>query len=127
MMWQIVACVLATAGLILFCWCLIGSFLLPVAGRNLSAVYMAGENAADLEQTVQSFSWLRGTGMIEMPLKIVDCGMSSETRRLAERLARAHPYIQIVDGMRWKMQEETERGAAAGDDPRQCGGGDLPE
>ena len=126
-MWQIVACVLATAGLILFCWCLIGSFLLPVAGRNLSAVYLAGKDSSDLEQTVQSFSWLRGTGMIEMPLKIVDCGMDSETRHLAERLARAHPYIQIVNGTCQEMQEETERGAAAGDDPRQCRGGDLSE
>lgn len=125
MVWQVVACVLATAGLILFCWCLIGSFLLPVAGRNLTAVYAAGKDASDLEQTVQSFSWLRGTGMIEMPLRIVDCGMDEETRRLAERLARAHPYIQIVREEQRK-QGETERGAA-GDDPRQCGCGDLPE
>ena len=122
MIWQVVACVLATAGLILFCWCLIGSFLLPVAGRNLTAVYMAGKDSSDLEQTVQSFSWLRGTGMIEMPLKIVDCGMDEETRHLAERLARAHPYIQIVS----QKQGETERGTA-GDDPWQCGRGDLPE
>ena len=124
MVWQVVACVLATAGLILFCWCLIGSFLLPVAGRNLTAVYRAGGDASDLEQTVRSFSWLRGTGMIEMPLRIVDCGMDEETRRLAERLARTHPYIQIV---REKRQEEREFGTAAGDDPRQCGGGDLSE
>lgn len=121
MVWQVVACVLATAGLILFCWCLIGSFLLPVAGRNLTAVYLASKDSADLEQTVRSFSWLRGTGMIEMPLKIVDCGMDEETRHLAVRLARAHPYIQLV------RQEEVDRGAAAGDDPRQCGCGDLSE
>ena len=127
MVWQVVACVLATAGLILFCWCLIGSFLLPVAGRNLTAVYLASGDSTDLEQTVRSFSWLRGTGMIEMPLKIVDCGMDNEARRLAERLARAHPYIQIVAGARRAEQEDTERGAAAGDDPRQCGCGDLPE
>ena len=126
MVWQVVACVLATAGLILFCWCLIGSFLLPVAGRNLTAVYQAGRDASDLEQTVRSFSWLRGTGMIEMPLKIVDCGMDVETRRLAERLARAHPYIQIVGKEQRQEQEETERGAT-GDDPWQCGCGDLPK
>ena len=127
MIWQIVACVLATAGLILFCWCLIGSFLLPVAGRNLSAVYLADADSTDLEQTVQSFSWLRGTGMIEMPLKIVDCGMDCETRSLAERLARTHPYIQIVNGTQRDKQGETERGTTAGDDPRQCSGGDLSE
>ena len=125
MIWQVIASVLGAAGLILFCWCFIGSFLLPVAGRNVTAVYVAGKDAADLEQTVRSFSWLRGTGMIEMPLKIVDCGMDEETRRLAERLAGTHPYIQIVRPERRK-QGETERGTA-GDDPRQCGCGDLPE
>lgn len=96
MIWQVLSCALATAGVILFLWCLVGSFLLPVAGQNLSAVYRAHADASDLEQTVRSFSWLRETGFLDMPLQIVDCGMNEAAALKAQKLAREHSYIQIV-------------------------------
>ena len=127
MVWQIVACVLASAGLLLFLWCLIGSFVLPVAGRSLTAVYRASGSAGDLEQTVRGFSWLRGTGMIDMPLQILDCGMDPQAAMLARQLAKEHPYIQII----WQAGSEGrvngDFGGTAGTDPRQCGGGGLSE
>ena len=122
MSWQIVSCVLAAAGLILFLWCLIGSFLLPVAGPNLTAVYRASADAPDLEQAVRSFSWLHETGMIDMPLQILDCGMDPHAAMRAERLAREHPYIQII----WE-QVEWDHGTTAGTGSRQCDRGGLSE
>ena len=124
MVWQVVACVLATAGLILFAWCLIGSFLLPVAGRNLTVVYRARGDAPDLEQAVRSLAWLRGTGMVDVPLQIVDCGMEQAARQRAERLARAHPFIQVVPAPAAQGEEACGR---SGDPPRQRGDGDLSE
>ena len=96
MIWQVLSCTLATAGLILFFWCLIGSFLLPVAGQNLVAVYRAFGDASDLEQTVRSFAWLHETGILDMPMQIQDCGMNQEAKLRADKLASEHPYIQII-------------------------------
>lgn len=96
MVWQVVSCALATAGIILFLWCLIGAFLLPVAGQNLVTVYRASGDASDLEQAVRGFSWLHETGLLDMSMQIVDCGMSESARQTAQKLALEHPYIQIV-------------------------------
>ena len=68
--WQVVSCVLAAAGILLFLWCLIGAFVLPVATPGLTAVYRARGEARDMEQMVRGFAWLWGTGVVELPLQI---------------------------------------------------------
>ena len=122
MIWQIVSCVLAAAGVLLFLWCLFGAFVLPVATPGLTAVYRARGNAQDMEQMVRGFAWLCGTGMMEMPLQILDCGMDQDALQRAEHLARQHPYIQIIRKIP-KQGEETV-GKTAGTDSRQrsCSG-----
>ena len=119
MFWQVVSCVLAAAGILLFLWCLVGAFVLPVATPGLTAVYRARGEARDMEQAVRGFAWLRGTGVLEVPLQIVDCGMNEEARQRAEHLARRHPYIQIMRKIPGQGEETV--GETAGTDPRQCG------
>ena len=126
MVWQVVACVLAAAGLMRFLWGLAGAVLLPVAGDNLTMVCRAKGDAPELEQTVRSFAWLRGTGMVELPLQILDCGMTPQARRRAERLARQHPYVQLIAQGATDEQEDAAVGRP-GDDSRQCDGGGLSE
>ena len=125
MFWQILSCVLAAAGVLLFLWCLLGAFVLPVETPGLTAVYRARGNAQDMEQMVRGFAWLRGTGVMDMPLQILDCGMDEEALRRAEHLARQHPYIQIIRKIPQRGEETV--GKTAGTDPWQCGRGGVPE
>jgi len=93
---EILSCVLAAAGALLFLWCLIGAFLLPVAGGDFTAVLRAEGGAEELEQTIRGFEWLRGTGLIDMTLQIVDCGLNAEGLETARRLAERRPYISLI-------------------------------
>lgn len=100
MFWQVICCTLATAGVILFAWCLVGTFLLPVAGADLTTQYRVQGEATELEQTVRGFTWLRETGVIDMQLQIVDCGLTEAARRRAALLAQQHDYIQLTKEVR---------------------------
>jgi hypothetical protein len=93
---QILSCALASAGALLFLWCLIGAFLLPVAGQDFTVLLRAEGGAEKLEQTLRGFEWLRGTGLIDMTLQIVDCGLNAEGLETVRRLAERRPYIRLV-------------------------------
>jgi len=96
MLMQIVCCTLVTGGIILFGWCVLGGFLLPVKGANLITEYRVRESCDNLEQTVRGLIWLHETGLMEIPLRIVDCGLSEEGQEVVARLAMKHPYIEII-------------------------------
>lgn len=97
MVLEVISCTLVTAGVILFAWCLVGVFLLPVTGEDMVTQYRVSGSAEMLEQTVRSFTWLRETGMIDMPLQIIDCGLNEQGLLAVRRLAERHPYIQVVE------------------------------
>jgi len=107
MVWQVIFCVLAAAGILLFLWCLAGTFLLPVAGDGMVIRYRASGGAPALEQTVRSFLWLRETGLIDMPLQIIDDGLDQEARGVAVRLAQKYPCIQLLPAAE---EEKTDSG-----------------
>lgn len=109
MLWQIVCCTLATAGIILFAWCLVGTFLLPVAGADLTTSYRVRGEAPELEQTVRGFLWLQETGIIDMRLEIIDCGLTDGAQRRAALLAQQHESIQVIKENREPLPEPAEQ------------------
>lgn len=126
MMGQMVAAILATAGLLLVLWLWMGRLLLPLTGERVSVVYRGQEDAKDLEQTVYSFLWLHDTGLIRTELTIEDHGMFPTACRRAEALARQHACIHWA-GPRQTEQMRCEVGSTAGDDTRQRVGHRLSE
>lgn len=123
MVWQVLVCVLAAAGMLFLAWCVVGALLMPVGGPGMTVIYCARGDAEDLEQAVRSFAWLRGSGVADLPLQVVDCGMAPAARERAERLARAHPFVRVLTAERW--EEEFARGTGAA--PRQRGSRGVSE
>lgn len=120
MLLEMTVCALAAAGVVLLLWCLLGALLLPAAGPGLAAVYRCGGDAPALERTVRAFVWLRESGLTEMELTVVDCGMSPQALARARALAARHGYIRIDT-------EESQVEDGNRTDPRQCGRGGLSE
>jgi len=55
---------------------------------GLFTVIAASGNAEQLEQTVMSLVWLRESGKINTRIVIADCGLTVQSRKLAELLAK---------------------------------------
>lgn len=126
MVWQMVACALAAAGLVLFFWGLLGAFLLPAAGPGLVLRLPVQGDAPELEQSVRSIVWLVESGFLDAPLEIVDCGLEPEARCRAQRLAESHSCISLIRQAA-EITGKDAIGERARDDLRQCGRGGLSE
>lgn len=117
MITNIITCTLAAAGLLLFLWCLTGSFLLPAQGFTLRC--RASGDGDGLEQQIRAAAWLFETGLLKGTLEIADCGLSPEGLDRARRLARRWRYIEIVP--------EGDRGGTTTAHPWERSRGDLSE
>ncbi len=120
MVWQVVVCTLAAAGAVLCVWGLLGALLGPVGGGAAIRWCVAGEAPA-LEQTVRGVAWLHDTGLLDMPLELVDCGLTPPARERARRLAAGYSFVRLTG------QETEDIGAAAGDPARDGDRADLSE
>lgn len=91
MIWQILLCALAAAGLLLVFWLLGGLLLLPLRLRHGYVVLFVDETAQHLEQSMRALSWLSGSGLLSAPTLLVDCEKNPQLTCLAKRLAGAYP------------------------------------
>ncbi len=121
MIWQVVVCTLAAAGAVLCAWCLLGALLGPVGGVGAVICWRVAGEAPALEQTVRGVAWLRDTGLLDMPLELVDDGLTPPARERARRLAAAYSFIRLTG------QETEAIGAGAGDPARDSDRADLSE
>lgn len=85
-----VACVL---GLSAFLWWLLGRLLRPLPGGSAFVLIRGEGEGVSLEQTVRGFIWLRGLGLLHVPILIADMGLSPSGRELALHLCARWPGV----------------------------------
>lgn len=130
MVWMIGLGVLAAAGVLLIWWATRGWLLL---GRDAGGVVVLAcrSEGPPPEPFLRCYRWLRGSGLVGMPLVLVDMGLPEARRRLLERLAAETDGAECCTAaelpLRLRMEAEyfggTGAGNSAGDDL--CGG--VPE
>ena len=93
---EIIYGILIVGGVFMILWCLMGLLLSPVCGDHLSIHYRASNEAADMEQCVRGFIWLRETGLLKVDLTIIDVGLNEDARYRASALEQKHLFIHII-------------------------------
>ena len=86
MVLEILVCALATGGILLFLWGLIG-FLVYPRGQEAILVYCISGAAPYLESYLHWIGWLCQTGLLHAKIILVDCGLSKEAQKRAQYLA----------------------------------------
>lgn len=89
---------LSTGGVLALCWLLRRVLLTPVRlGRNMRLrLHLRVSGAApELENVVDSLSWLMADGVLPGRLILEDNGMDEETREIAELLVRDNSRISL--------------------------------
>lgn len=93
MIWMILCAVLASAGLLLILWALLGWCLLPPR-REAVTVYRLSASEPQLERQVQAFVWSRGSGLASGRLILAGSGEPPEVAALAARLAAQYDCVE---------------------------------
>ncbi len=94
MVWQILLCALAAAGLLMLVWTVVGVLLVPFSLRSSCMVIFVGGNEARLEQQVRAFAWLTGSCFLRCRLLlVVDTQAQWE---LARRVCGAYSWATCV-------------------------------
>lgn len=83
---------LAVAGVVLCLWCLAGCFLLPFGGKDLQLTLRVCDHASKLERQLRAYSWLRGSGLLQAELTVLDCGLDEEGRTLVRLLQEIYDF-----------------------------------
>lgn len=92
---EVILSLLAVAGMLSLSWLLFGRLLTPAGnGETVSLVPGQGDGE-DLEQAVRGLLWLRGGGMLQGNLVIVDCGLSPTGRAVAAALCMREPGVEV--------------------------------
>jgi|GEM_PF-266359 len=97
---EIVLTVIISAAVIAAVWIVYGRLVTPVRagkGERLYAAIYAKGSTPELARTVEGLLWLVSTGKANMELIIIDGGMDSESRKMAELLVRDHYGIRLCD------------------------------
>ncbi len=92
---EIILSLLAVMGLMSIGWLTFGHMLSPVGGRWACVVIPAHGNGENLEQAVTGMLWLRGGGLMEAPILMVDCGLNAEGKAVAAALCLREPEIGL--------------------------------
>jgi hypothetical protein len=107
MVGEIVICALAAAGVLLVVWAMVAALILPA--RADCIVVAATGDAAELQQKLRTYSFLRNSGLMRTRIVIVDCGLSAQGLQIAQRLAQP-PEIVLCDAAAlpevWKTERE---------------------
>lgn len=94
-MWQVISIFLQAAGVLLLLWTLVGWLVLG-RDRGGAAVFACLPGHMDrVEPFVRCCLWLRGTGILQMPVFLVDCGLDPKERAQMDRLSRDLSLIHI--------------------------------
>lgn len=108
MLFDILVCGLAAAGIILLLWCLIGFFLLPLEGTGLVTVFRASGDGQDLERQVRGHAFLKNAGVIGASLVIVDYGLDSAGVEAAGALAQEYDFVDYLTKQEFTAYFELE-------------------
>lgn len=129
MVWQIISVFLQAAGVLLLLWALVGWLLL---GRDRGgAVVLACRpgKLGRLEAFLRCYGWLRGSGLLQMPVILSDCGLSETEREQLHRAAARWPDVEccleaeLSARVRMEAEEFDGPGTATGD----CSGSGISE
>ena len=85
-------CLLGLGGLL---WSLWGRLLHPVARPGVYILLLGEGDGDGLEQTVREFMWLRGMGLLPVPILLVDDGLNERGRELAVALSQRWPNVRL--------------------------------
>ena len=95
MIWMIVCAVLASAGLLLIVWALLGWCVLPPR-REAVTIYRLSASEPQLERQVRAFVWSRESGLAAGRLVLAGGEETPETEALARQLAQAYACVEYV-------------------------------
>ncbi len=94
MVWQILLCALAAAGLLLLVWAVVGTLLLPFSlGHSCMVIFVNG-NERRLEQQVRAFAWLTNCGLLRSRLLLV--ADNTQQLDLAQHVASVYRWASCV-------------------------------
>lgn len=85
-----VVCVLGLTGAL---WWLLGRMLRPLPRGSAFVLLRGRGDGHGLEQTVRGFVWLRGLGVLRVPILIADLGLNVRGREIALRLCARWPGV----------------------------------
>lgn len=92
---EVIMSLLSVVGLLSIGWLCFGHFLTP-AGNGQTVILLPGRGeGVDLEQTVAGLLWLRGSGLAEGRILIVDCGLSPAGEAAAQLLCGREPAVGL--------------------------------
>ena len=86
-MWQVISIFLQAAGVLLLLWPLVGWLVLGRDRGGMAVFTCLPGQLGSVEPFLRCCMWLRGTGMLRMPVLLVDCGLTDEGRRAAALLS----------------------------------------
>ena len=90
---EIVLSLLAVTGFLALGWLCFGRLLRPMGGKGAVTLLPARGEGEDLEQALTGLLWLRGSGLLEGRILIVDCGLTAEGQAMAQALCRREPAV----------------------------------
>lgn len=94
MVLDVILAVLAALGIVLLGWCLVGSFLVPARGSGYCIlIYQNGHD----RRRVNACLFLQRSGLLRMPLVVIDQGMTEAELAEFRRLENGHDFY-LLDG-----------------------------
>lgn len=101
---------LQAAGVLLILWTLVGGLLLRGEDGG-SVIFLCRPGKTGRTETfLGTLLWLRETGLIRMPVVLLDTGLSEEERGQLGRMVRNRAYIRIYTAGEFArlLEKETE-------------------
>ena len=97
-MLEVLGAVLCVLGLTGFLWWLMGRLVRPLPVQSACILLPGRGDGGELEQSVRGFIWLRGLGLVKIPILIADLGLDPEGRRVAQCLCVRWPGVFLWPG-----------------------------
>ena len=94
MIWDVLICALWCVGILGLVWVLAGWSLLPLSGRQLTAIFPDGKSGA-LERQLRTIEWLRAAGLSRGEVFVIYDRMDAAEKREAEAFARDRSYLHV--------------------------------
>lgn len=91
-------------GIVLVFWCALGAAVLPYRGNGYCVLF-ADDHCSSIRQ-VRAYAYLLHSGLLDVPLCIVDFGLPPEERSRLER--SDHLKLRVLSPQQWADFIETE-------------------
>ena len=88
-LFEVLICSLAAAGLILIAWAILGSLLLPAHQNCVHICHV--QRADDVERCVRAYLWLHASGLVKGQLVLLDLGLDDI------QIVKAKKFAQMYD------------------------------